>query len=76
MPWPSCRGRGLGRQLLLEDIRENREEGSPLRDLCDVLPALTRHQVQRLLRELKADGRVHCTGRRRAGRWFPGPHTQ
>ena len=74
------RKRGLDRetnkQLLLKHIHENREEGSPLRDLCDVLPALTRGQVQRLLRDLKADGRVHCAGRTRAGRWFPGAQTE
>ena len=71
------RKRGLDREtnkeLLLKHIRENRKEGSQLRELMQVLPALSRDQVQRLLRELKAVGRIHNVGRTRAGRWYPGP---
>ena len=71
------RRRGLDRetnkQLLITHIRENRTHGSPLRELSQVLPALSKGQIQGLLRELKAEGLIHCVGRTRSGHWFPGP---
>jgi ATP-dependent DNA helicase RecG len=74
------RRRGLDRetnkQLLLAHLRDTHRVGSPLRELCQVLPALSRGQVQTLLRELKAEGLVHSVGRTRAARWFPGPRGQ
>lgn len=70
------RKRGLDRQankeLLLKHIQDNRKEGSPLRELRQVLPALSRDQVQNLLRGLKREGRIHNTGATRAARWYPG----
>jgi ATP-dependent DNA helicase RecG len=69
------RKRGLDRatnkQLLLKHIKENAEEGSRLRDLLQVLPGLTRPQVQTLLRELYAEGLAHCIGKTIAARWYP-----
>ena len=38
----------------------------------DQLRVLSRDRVQSLLRELKAEGRIHNVGRTRAGRWYPG----
>ena len=71
------RRRGLDRetnkQLLITHIRENRTHGSPLRELSQVLPALSKGQIQALLRELKAERLIHCVGRTRSGRWFAGP---
>ncbi len=61
------------KQLLLKHIRDNANEGSRLRDLIDVLPYLGRSDVQQLVRDLQKEGAVHCRGRTRAGRWFPGP---
>lgn len=55
--------------LLVKHIREN--PGSPLGDLCQVLPNLTAKQVQTLLAELKREGTVRSEGRTKAGRWFP-----
>lgn len=73
------RKRGLDREtnkaLLLQHIHDNRKEGSQLQDLKQVLPALSRDQVQTLLRELKRSGRIHNTDRTRAARWYPGPPT-
>src|SRR5579875_3873692 len=69
------RKRGLDREtnkaLLLKHIEDNQQEGSQLGELMQVLPALTRFQVQTLLRELKRDRRIASVGTRRAGRWFP-----
>jgi ATP-dependent DNA helicase RecG len=70
------RKRGLDREtnkaLLMRHIRENASSGSQLAELSQVLPALSRDQVQKLLQELKREGHVHSSGVTRAGRWFPG----
>ena len=69
------RKRGLDREtnkeLLLKHILDNRKEGSPLRELKQVLPSLSRHQVQSLLRGLKSEGRIFRIGTTRAARWYP-----
>jgi len=69
------RKRGLDREtnkaLLLGHIRDSRREGSQLRELRQVLPALSRTQVQGLLRELKAEGHIRTTGRTKGARWVP-----
>ncbi len=70
------RRRGLDRetnkQLLLNHLKNNQVEGSQLRELAQVLPALTKRQVQGLLQELRAEGRAHSVGRTNAARWYPG----
>jgi ATP-dependent DNA helicase RecG len=70
------RRKGLDREtnkaLLCRHIEENRETGSVFRELEQVLPALSRNQVQKLLQELKAEGRIRVAGSRKAGRWYPG----
>jgi len=67
------RERGLDHEtnkaLLLKHIRENDEAGSPLSEMCQVLPALPTRQVQRLLEELRNEGRVRLKGMRRWARW-------
>jgi ATP-dependent DNA helicase RecG len=71
------RKRGLdyetNKALLLRHIENNAERGSPLADLLQVLPALTRRQVQRLLADLRAEGRAQCVGRTRTAKWYPVP---
>jgi ATP-dependent DNA helicase RecG len=71
------RERGLDRAtnkaLLLKHIEDNRATGSQFVELMQVLPALSRSQVQTLLREMKKAGVVHSVGLTRAGRWYPGP---
>ena len=70
------RKRGLDREtnkeLLLKHIQQNRREGSQLRELRQVLPALSYTHVQSLLRSLKSEGRIHNVGATRAARWYPG----
>lgn len=74
------RKRGLDREtnkaLLMKHIQDNKQGGSQLRELLQVLPSLSRNQVQTLLRELKVEGQVHSMGHTRAGRWYPGPATE
>ena len=69
------RKKGLDREtnkaLLLRHIKENKDSGSRLKELMQVLPALTKGQVQSLLRELKAEGKILKTGTTRAALWYP-----
>jgi ATP-dependent DNA helicase RecG len=70
------RKRGLDREtnkaLLLQHIEQFSQEGSRLQDLMQVLPQLTRDQVQKLLGQLKKEGRIHFKGKAIAVRWYPG----
>ena len=76
-PGVYTRKRGLDRdtnkELLLRHISDNHVAGSRFRDLHQVLPGLSKYQVQTLLRELKGDQRIHSRGVTRAARWYPGP---
>ena len=69
------RKKGLDREtnkaLLLKHIKENRKTGSRLKELMQVLPALSRPQVQTLLRELKSAGKIHLIGKTSAALWYP-----
>jgi ATP-dependent DNA helicase RecG len=69
------RKRGLDREtnkaLLLRHIQDNKEDGSRFREFKDVLPDLTRDQIQTLLREMKKAGLVYSIGRAHSARWFP-----
>jgi ATP-dependent DNA helicase RecG len=71
------RKKGLDRDqnlaLLVKHIEENKSRGTKLEELCQVLPALARTQVQSLLKTLKRRGTVHSRGQKKAGLWFPGP---
>lgn len=70
------RRRGLDRAthkaLLLRHIEDNQQEGTRFQELLQVLPELGRTTVQNLVRELKAEGLVHSTGRTRGALWYPG----
>jgi ATP-dependent DNA helicase RecG len=70
------RKRGLDRNtnkaLLLQHIEENKSGGSKMDELQQVLPALSRSQIQVLLREMRKDGAVHSTGVTNGARWHPG----
>jgi ATP-dependent DNA helicase RecG len=69
------RKRGLDRatnkELLLKHIRENAKTGSQMDEFYQVLPGLARTQIQRLLREMKEQRRIHSQGLTRAARWYP-----
>ena len=76
-PGVYTRKRGLDREtnkaLLLKHIEASGEDGAPFQDLAQVLPALPRSTIQRLLRELRDEGRVQVAGQRRGARWIPCP---
>jgi predicted HTH transcriptional regulator len=59
------------KELLLKHIKENAETGTKLANLCQVLPFLSKDQVQRLLRELQIEGLIDFRGKTKASLWFP-----
>jgi len=67
------RKKGLDREtnkaLLVKHIADNNKEGTRFRDLRQVLPALSEDQIKSLIKELKSEGRIFCTGKTRAGVW-------
>ena len=75
-PGAYTRRKGLDKEtnkaLLLKHIKRNKADGSPLRDLQEVLPASSERQIRYLLTEMKDEGLVHMSGRTRAARWYPG----
>ncbi len=65
--------RETNKALLLKHIRENGDEGTPFRELQQVLPSHSRGQIQVLLRELCKEERIYKCGETKASRWFPRP---
>jgi ATP-dependent DNA helicase RecG len=60
--------------ILLKHIEMNKDDGSPLRELLQVLPSKTREQVRWLLRKLREEGKIHFTGVGGiTSRYYPGP---
>lgn len=55
--------------LLLKHLSKQKEEGAPLAELRQVLPALPASAVQSLLNELREAGDVFLLGQRRWARW-------
>jgi ATP-dependent DNA helicase RecG len=71
------RKRGLDREtnksLLLKHIESKGTQGSTLGELMQVIPTHSIDQARTLLKELQHEGKAHCVGRTRAGRWQIGP---
>jgi len=70
------RKKGLDREtrkeLLLKHIGESGRDGSPIRELLQVLPDLSRGQVKELVGELASEEKIHLRGRSRGARWYAG----
>ncbi|MDR2761741.1 MAG: putative DNA binding domain-containing protein [Planctomycetaceae bacterium] len=68
------RKKGLGKNeletLLLKHIQQSGKDGSPFRDLCQVVPSLSENQVKARLKKMKESGHIISQGTTRAGRWF------
>ena len=69
------RKKGLDREtnkaLLMQHIQDNKESGSRLKELMQVLPFLSDNQVKKLVAELKKEGKIYHTGATRAALWYP-----
>jgi len=63
--------KGTNKELILKHIKENAKAGSKLSDLCQVLPSLSKDQVQRLVRELRTEELIDFKGKTKASVWFP-----
>lgn len=67
------RKRGLDREtnkeLLLRHLKDSEPKGARMEELLQVLPALDRHLVRSLLRNLEAENRVRVVGTTKAARW-------
>ena len=62
--------RDTNKELLLKHMRQNNVDGTPFKELQQVLPGLNRNQIQALMKELRKDGKVLCKGKTSAARWF------
>lgn len=62
--------RDTNKALLLRHIRENGALGATFAEFAQVLPDLSRRQVQGLVRELKLEGSISLKGARKGARWF------
>jgi len=58
------------KELLLKYIRDNNKNGSQLKELMNILPALSRSQVQKLLYELKKMNLIYLKGTTRSAKWY------
>lgn len=69
------RKKGLDREtnkkLLLKHIQDNKKEGSTLKELTQVLPALDYIQMRNIIQEMKKEGLIYHKGRTRGARWYP-----
>jgi len=74
-PGSYTRDAGLDREtnksLLAKHIGQSGSEGARFQDLLEVLPHLSRNQVQGLLKEMKQENRIRVLGSTKAARWLP-----
>lgn len=77
LPGAYTRQRGLDHEtnkaLLERHLLDRVNIGAQLAELCQVLPACSSKVVQRLLHELRDEGRIRLVGERRWARWFADP---
>ena len=64
--------RNTNKALLERHIDETAGSGAKLDELQQVLPALSRPQIQSILRELRTEGRIVSVGKTKAARWYVG----
>jgi len=69
------RKRGLDREtnkaLLLKHVRDSGSAGSQFTEFAQVLPALSRRQIQGLLQELRCEGLIVLKGAKKGAKWLP-----
>ena len=69
--WRRGLNRAANKELLFQHLKRNRKEGARLAELLQVLPSLSRGSVQKMLQELKAEGKIVIRGKTKGGIWFP-----
>ncbi|MCL2443339.1 MAG: hypothetical protein FWD13_07730 [Treponema sp.] len=63
--------RETNKELLLKHIKSNGKKGTPFMELQQVLPSLSRKQIQELLSELRNEKRIFIEGTTKNAKWFP-----
>ena len=63
--------RDTNKALILAHLRKHKKVGAPLSELKQVLPALSQGQLQKILQEMKNDGKIFVKGQTRGAKWFP-----
>ena len=69
---PQLLDRATTKALLVEYLRQHREDGCTLADILQEYPSLSRDRLKTLLKDLKTEGKAHNVGRTKGGRWYPG----
>lgn len=62
--------RDSNKEFLLNHVRKNNGVGARFNEFQQVLPALSRNEIQVLMRELRNEGKVVCVGKTSNARWF------
>ncbi|MDR2575710.1 MAG: hypothetical protein LBC52_04620 [Treponema sp.] len=62
--------RESNKELIIKHLEKSGIEGSPLKELLQVLPGHSWSQIQVLLRELRKENRVFVKGKTSAAKWF------
>ena len=63
--------RATNKELLLKHIIAHAQTGSRLQELMQVLPMLSKNQVQKLVKELKIQSAIYNKGTTRSALWYP-----
>jgi ATP-dependent DNA helicase RecG len=58
------------KELLLKHMRKKGENGTPFKELEQVLPSHSRNQIKVLMRELQQAGLIYAVGKTSSARWF------
>lgn len=61
---------GQNKALIYNHIASGGSDGTPMSELQQVLPNLSRGQVQLLLRQLRSEGKIKLSGKTRAAKWL------
>jgi len=64
--------RETNKELIFNHISNNKDNGTPLKELLYVIPGYSRRQIQALLRELRDEKRVFVEGKTASALWFAG----
>ena len=62
--------RETNKELLYKHIRDRGEEGTPYRELQQVLPSHSRNQIWALVRDLRNEKRIFINGKTKSARWY------
>lgn len=62
--------RDTNKELILKHIRKDAVNGTPFKELEQVLPSHSRDQIKVLIRELQQNDLIYVVGKTSAARWF------